>query len=209
MNFGVPAVLHLDDLAAIEHAVELCARAGRLVGEVTADQRVSGSADRRSGGSASAVAAQGSPFVRRLGCRERTRHTNGGASQRIAANGVSMSGRDRPVGAVLHFERSWRARSASLGSKDPRRRCLRTPAGAPKTTAKRERITCTGGATCRPAVLISLSYRIPLPSADSASSVANSAVVLRMSRVGLTSTRSSATRRRESATSSITMCASR
>ena len=63
---------------------------------------------------------------------------------------------------------------------------------------------CRG--TCGRSALL---YRIRLPNADRASSVANSAVVFRMSSVGLTSTKSSATSRCESATSSITMCASR
>ena len=47
------------------------------------------------------------------------------------------------------------------------------------------------------------------PSADEASSAPRSAVVLRSSSVGFTSTRSSARSRPESATISITMCASR
>src|SRR5262245_12804622 len=52
-------------------------------------------------------------------------------------------------------------------------------------------------------------YRILIPSADKASSVPSSAVVLRLSSVGLTSTRSSAISRPDSAIISISRCASR
>ena len=52
-------------------------------------------------------------------------------------------------------------------------------------------------------------YRIFWPSAEEASSTPRIAVVLRSSRIGLTSTRSSARSRPESATISISMCASR
>ena len=52
-------------------------------------------------------------------------------------------------------------------------------------------------------------HRIFIPSADSASSVPSCAVAFRTSSVGLTSTRSSDVSSPESATISITMCASR
>ena len=111
----------------------------------------------------------------------------------------------------------------------PRRRGRRRPpdvpviifSGVPSESAELERLRPRTRLIEKPYSLVLLvetleemlrrvaAHRIFIPSADSASSVPSCAVALRTSSVGFTSTRSSDVSSPESATISITMCASR